>query len=96
MGYDYGDLVRVSGHFTDANGDDVDPTVVMLTFVEPGVAAVTYTFGVDADLVRDSAGHYHVDLDADTAGRWRYRWFSTGTGQAAGETFFDVRKLGVS
>jgi hypothetical protein len=41
------------------------------------------TYGVGAELVKDSTGVYHVDIDADEAGKWLYRFYSTGTGQAS-------------
>lgn len=91
MSYDVGDLVRVSAVFTDSTGANVDPATVKVTYETPAGVSTTLTYLVDVALVRDSAGHYHADIDANAAGTWRYRWFSTGAGQAAGETAFHVR-----
>lgn len=88
--YDLGDLVRCSGTFTDATSILVDPTVVKASIQNPAGTDTTYTYGTDAALVRDSAGAYHVDVSATSAGRWYYRLYSTGTGQASGEGYFDV------
>ena len=81
--YDVGDLPRVSAVFTTPAGVDTDPTVVKFVYQAPGGTAVTLTYGTDAALVRDSAGHYHVDVSLTVAGTWSYRWYSTGTGQAS-------------
>lgn len=86
-----GTRVRVSVVFTDVNGASVDPTTVRVKWRAPGGAATTWTYGTDAEVVRDSAGNYHADLDTSTApGIWRYRWESTGAGQAAAESQFTV------
>lgn len=90
--YVKGNLVRVAGSFTDENGAAMNPTVVKCAVLPPAtVTPTTYTYGTDAAVVRDSTGHYHVDLDASTEGLWRYRWYSTGSGQAAAESEFQVR-----
>lgn len=90
--YDLGDLVRVSAAFTDvALGGAIDPDVVKLTIKEPDATVTTYVYGTDAELIKDSIGNYHADIDADQSGTWYYRWWSTGSGQAAAEKRFDVR-----
>lgn len=89
--YDVGDLVRVTGAFTNSAGTALDPAVVKFKFTNPAGVTTTYTFGTDAQLVKDSTGNYHVDLDASVKGTFRYRWFSTGNGQAAGEHKFFVK-----
>lgn len=81
--YDYGDLVRASGAWTNSAGTAIDPTVVKFSYRDPSGNETVLTYLSDAALVRDSAGNYHVDIDADEAGVWYYRWWSTGTGQAA-------------
>ncbi|MCI0420075.1 MAG: hypothetical protein L0312_12765 [Acidobacteria bacterium] len=88
--YDKGDIVRVSGAFTNDAGVAQDPTTVIFRFVNPAGTSTTYTFGVDGALVKDSIGNYHVDIDANAEGDWHYRWESTGTGQAADEGQFRV------
>lgn len=87
--YDTGDLVRVSAAFKDSTNAAIDPTVVRFKFKRPDTGVVTtYVYGVDGALVKDSAGNYHVDISADAAGEWPYRFESTGTGQAAQEGSF--------
>lgn len=83
--YDIGDLAKVSAAFTNAAGAAIDPTVVKLTVKKPDGTLTTYTYGVGDTIVKDSTGNYHANIDLTLAGTWRYRWFSTGTGQAAEE-----------
>jgi hypothetical protein len=90
--YDKGDLVRCSGTFKDSSNELIDPTVVKFDFTAPGEDAVTYTYATDLQLVKDSTGLYHVDVDAAMAGTWFYRFYSTGTGQAADEGSFVVKR----
>jgi hypothetical protein len=76
--------------FTDADGTAQDPTAVYFKVTDPSGNTTTYTYGVDAQLVQSATGIYYVAVDADEAGIWWYRYYSTGTGQAAGEAFFRV------
>lgn len=88
--YEKGDLVRCSAAFTDIDGNYVDPSKVLFRFKDPAGTTTTYTYGADAELVKDDTGRYHVDVDVDAEGVWFYRFESTGTGQAAGEDAFTV------
>lgn len=90
--YVRGSLVRVSGAFTNAAGTAVDPATVTFKSRSPdrSVALSTLVYGVDAALVKDSTGNYHVDVDANANGTWWWRWESTGMSQAADEGSFDV------
>jgi hypothetical protein len=88
--YDLGDKVRVRGAFTDDQGIPVDPTNIQFDWHGP-TSSGSYVYGVDTELVRDSAGNYHVDIDADTSGPCYYRMYSTGIGKAAAESYFIVK-----
>jgi len=95
--YDIGDLARVSAVFTDGeSGDAIDPAVVKLAYKPEGEETITLTYGTDPEIVKDSTGHYHADLDITSSGKWRYRWYSTGSGQAAEEGEFFVKTRMVS
>lgn len=89
--FDIGDLVRASAAFSDSAGTAIDPTAVYLKYVTPAGVTTTLTYGVDVELVRDSAGNYHADISATDDGAWHYRWYSTGSGQASEEHWFRVR-----
>ena len=88
--YDKGDLVRVTGTFTNAAGTAIDPAVVKFQFITPAGVTTTYTYGTDAEVVRSATGVYYVDINASQTGTYRYRFYSTGMGQAAAEGNFRV------
>jgi hypothetical protein len=87
-----GDLVRVVGVFrATSTGAVQDPTVVKVSVRRPGGKVETWTYGdADALVAKDSTGTYHLDISANVPGRYYYRWWSTGTGQAGIEKFVDV------
>lgn len=89
--YDIGQLVPISALFEDADGVDTDPSTVTLEVLDPAGNTRTYLYGASpTEVIRDSAGNYHVDVEADQAGDWFYKWSSTGSGQAAQEGQFMV------
>lgn len=90
--YDIGDLVRVTGAFTNhSDGTALNPTAVLFKYKNPVTGTITtLVYGTDAAIVRDSTGNYHVDVDASVPGRWYFRFYATGTGQSADEDYFDV------
>ena len=92
--YDLGDEVRCTGTFTDPNNSNaaVDPTVVKVSVRNPASTVTTYTYLTDAAVIKSATGIYYIDVDASSAGRWYYRWFSTGTGKAAEEESFTVEQ----
>jgi hypothetical protein len=88
--FDIGDLMRITGEFRDQFGNYIDPAAVNVTITTPGGTVTTKVYLVDLDLIRDSAGIYHVDISLTAAGLWSYRWFSTGIGQGAATCYFIV------
>ena len=92
--YDIGDLVRITGTWTRrSDGSAVDPTAVFCAYKDPSDNLSTLEYGVDAALQKDGTGIYYVDISADESGTWYYRFYSTGTGQAAGEQTFEINIL---
>lgn len=90
--YDVGDEVRVTGTFTDADGNVQDPTALTFKFTDPSGNTVTYTYGTDAELVKSGTGVYYVDIDIDESGTWWFRFAATGAGRAADEAYFLVEE----
>ena len=82
MSYYVGDVVTIYGAWTNAAGSATDPGTVYAKYRDPSGTVTTLQYNVDEALVRDSAGNYHVDIDADEDGKWLYRFYSTGSGQA--------------
>lgn len=89
--YKKGGLVRCTGTFTDSSGDAIDPTSVFFSALSPGGTQTDYTYGTNAELVKSSTGVYYVDVNANASGDWYYRFYSTGSGQAANETRFVIQ-----
>ncbi len=89
--YDEGNVLRIPFEFRNTSDALFDPAVIKFEFRKPNAAVVTYTYPTDVQLVKDSTGKYHVDLDLDVSGHWLYRPYSTGTGKAAEPGTFTVK-----
>ena len=89
--YTYGERIRGTFTITDFAGDPIDPTTIKFFLLRAdSLVAEELTYGVDADLVKDSVGVYHVDIDTDAEGAWKYRWTGTGNVATAKEGMFYV------
>lgn len=76
--------IRFSVTIKDFDGNLIDPATLALELKPSRAAKITYTFGVDAELVKDGTGSYHVDhIVSQAAGEWQWRWIATGTGAGA-------------
>ena len=80
-----GDLPKVTAIFTDDTGVLVDPTTITAKVKKPDKTVTTLVFGVDAALVRDGVGIYHIYIDLTQSGNWFYRFSGTGVRQVARE-----------
>lgn len=95
-----GNLVRCRGAFTTRAltaaeladfrtdgtlpaGVGTDPTTVSFDYRVSGGA--TSTDAYPANIVKQATGSYYRDLDTNTDGEWEFRFYSTGTGQAAAD-----------
>lgn len=90
-----GQLVTVDLDFANPAGTAIDPTAVFCKYENPAGTLVTLTYGTDAALVKDATGDYHVNIDtggasATVVGTWTVLGYSTGTGQAAVQSIFEV------
>lgn len=91
--FDLGQLVRVSADFQNpSTGALVDPTTVKFDWRVGSGSITTYTY--PTTIVKDAVGQYHVDINASTAGTYYWRFYSTGTNQAADEGTFEVASPG--
>lgn len=88
--YVKGSQVRCSTVFTTAAGVAHDPTDVFFNVMDPNGTVTEYEYGVDSELVKDSTGNYHADVDVVQAGTWNYRFYATGSGKSADEGSFTV------
>lgn len=73
-----------SFHQLNADGSQgalADPSSLVFTIAsEDNSVVLRYTYGVDAELVRDSEGQYHVYVTLTVAGVWEGRWIPSGNG----------------
>lgn len=90
--YDKGDVLRITGTYTNAVGAAIDPSVPMFSVRAPSGATTTYTYPTDVSLVRLSQGIYYSDVRFTTAGKWSVRMHSTGTGEASAEQEYVVKQ----
>ena len=91
--FNLGQKIRVGYSYTDQAGVAADPGAVFVVVREPGSNVTTYQYGVDADVVKDDTGEYHIDLPLSIAGIWAVRGYSTGSVQAAtADTLIRVRE----
>jgi hypothetical protein len=100
--YDIGDVVRVWGRFSTAEGstDYKDPTVVNLAYDTPTSTAPTTdtitppsTIGSASIIHHETAstGEFYADITATGKGLYEYRWTSTGLLQTSEESWFSIR-----
>jgi hypothetical protein len=81
--YDVGDRIRASVVFTNTTtGADADPTTVTASVRRPDGVTLSYIV-TSGEIVKDSTGHYHLDIDASAEGHWYYRFTGTGAVVAA-------------
>lgn len=83
-----GTLVRfyTSTPFTNISGTVTDPTEVKFGYTVNGGPPTTFTYGVGAQVVRDSTGTYHIDIDTTgLSGTWTYTWVGYGGVQTRSE-----------
>lgn len=87
-----GEAARLSLAIADLSGNAADPGTLVLKIKTPSGSVTPYTFGSDAELVRDSLGNYHADIPLDASGQWAYRWELTTPNAGAAEGVLHVRK----
>ena len=86
--YEIGDLIRVTGTFTNAAGTNIDPDVVKGKYQDPSGTETT-----DSSPTNSAVGVYYFDIDADEAGQWHLRIYGAtagGAAQGAAESTFEV------
>lgn len=89
--YALGNIIRLSANFKNG-GTDVDPSIVTASVKTPLGVTLSYTYGSDAELVKDSVGDYSLTYTPTAEGRHSVRFIGTGLYASANETTFDVRE----
>jgi hypothetical protein len=85
--------LRLTAAFTDSDGTAIDPDTVTFSIFSPSGGETAYVYGTDDEVQKASTGNYTADVVPDEAGRWHFRWKTTGTGtRIALEGDFIVRR----
>jgi hypothetical protein len=84
--YDLGDVAVLNVTFSVA-GVPTDPTTVSLTVAKPDGSLTVYSSG---QVSHDGPGVFHVDVTADQAGDWVWRWVGTGAAADVETGYFSV------
>jgi len=61
-----GNRVRSYIEFSDLTGSYIDPPLLRFKIQTPDNVSKTWTYGTDAEVVKDSVGHYHADVSLGT------------------------------
>jgi len=87
-----GDVIRIRTNppFSNEAGTPTDPTNVRLLVRRRSQPPTVYTFGIDDEITRDSAGTFHADVLMTKPGHYYARWEGDGAVTAAEEMEFDV------
>jgi len=86
--FNQGQTVALTGAFTSAAGEPVDPDTVTVTVVRPDGSRI------QPDVIRDDTGSYHAEIVADVADRDQlWRWRMDGAGGAAQVEFGSFKVL---
>ena len=95
--YDIGDVVRAIGTFTDTGGSLGDPSSVNFLIDTPtSTAPSTFTrtstsTGAVGSIVKESTGKYFHAFTATGNGLYEWRFTTTGTLAASGESWASIR-----
>ena len=92
--YYVGSSVRFSVAITDIDDTLIDPTGLSFILNSPTTEGlISYEYGVDGELVKDSTGNYHVDYVLPVPfGDWDWKWEATGTGAGVDRGDFVVTR----
>lgn len=90
--YDPGNVVTISGEWTDADtGDFVDPTTVTVQVKNPLGLMTSYVV-TSGQIVRDELGKFSLDLEPDIQGIWSYNWIGTGANKGSKQSQFKINE----
>lgn len=90
--YDIGDKRRLTATFKDISSVLTDPTTVTFNMIDPAGVITTFVTGVDAEIVNDSTGVYHVDWTVLLKGIHKYEFVGVGSLIGAEASNFKVRE----
>lgn len=86
-----GTLVRARVVFYNTSGAVDDPPGVTVTWDGPDALSEVYTYGVDAEVVKESVGNYYMErpmTGSTEIGQWWVRWNGTPAFVATEDYFY--------
>lgn len=92
MSYVVGQVTILEASFVDDNGDPINPSTVKVWVKDPSDVETAYVYGVDAAVIRDSTGEYHMDYELISHGKYWWRWEADGNVDGADEDPIFVRR----
>jgi hypothetical protein len=81
---------RIDCQIKNLSNAYTDPTQLIFKIEEPDGVETSYTWGIDAALVRTSAGRFYVDWDSTKSGVHKYQWQANGAIQASFGGSFNI------
>jgi hypothetical protein len=94
--YEIGQTVILRVAFKNQAGVAADPTTLKVEIKDPLGQETEFTFGTDAEVIKDSVGNYHIARDPEIQGVYVAKWRGTGANKGAArdqfkmvEDFFD-------
>jgi len=91
MMYVKGQVVTVRATFS-IDGVATDPTTTTFKVKHPDASIDEFVYGIDSEVIRDSAGAYRMDIDCDASGTFYYRIEAEGAVVDAIEKSFEVKR----
>lgn len=90
MSWIAGSLVTSTATFVNDEGQQADPTAIVLKYLPPGGSVQTATYP-NALITRVSAGVYAAELDSTgLPGSWTVEWIGTGAVQAIADSAYVI------
>ena len=81
--YDVGDLIRITGTWTDSDEAVTDPNVVRGNVEDP--SGNTSQLTMNTGITKSSTGVYYFDVDLNEEGRWKYRLYGLASGNSSSQ-----------
>jgi len=94
--YAIGANVVCRGECRNTAGNLFDPGAIFFVYRDPSGNETEWEYGTDVQLGREDVGKYYAGVPVNEAGTWHYRFYSTGSGQAADEGSFEVAESNFS
>lgn len=77
--YVLGNTIELSATFSDADGQNIDPSGGVFLIINRAGNYSAYHYGAGGTIQRETTGSYYIEVQASQIGGWNYYWFSSGT-----------------